>query len=339
MDGKKLRGAALGLLAAVLLTTSALAAAPTSLVPVGNAVGIELRIDGVMIAGLTAVETEGGTASPAQDAGLLAGDVITAVGGRSIRSAQEFLTAAEKFDGGPVDVTVKRAGRALNYTVTPAKNSAGAYQLGLWLRDGVNGIGTMTYYDPESGEYGALGHGISDPDTGELIGSDSGAITRAEIDSVLKGAAGTPGELRGQIDFDAPIGTIDENTDGGIFGSVSAEIAGEPVPVAAESEIALGPATILATVSEKGVQEFGIEISRVYRGTGDSRSMMLTVTDPDLLAATGGIVQGMSGSPILQNGKLIGAVTHVLVSDPTRGYGISIEDMLSASAGTAGRAA
>lgn len=330
---KKAGRAALPVLLAAIfwLAPSAYAAAdsPDELVPMGNTIGIELKMDGVMIVGLSQVATDAGEAQPAGDAGLLPGDIITMLGDREITCAGDFLTVASEMDGSPVPITISRNDRTVQFTVTPAKNSSGAYQLGLWLRDGVSGIGTMTYYDPQSGVYGALGHGINDVDTGELIPVQNGEITAAEVIDVIKGAGGTPGELCGKMDEDSVIGSIDMNTNCGVFGALEQCVEGEAIPIASESEIVLGPASILSNISGKEVKEYAIEICRIYRDTGDARSVMISVTDPELLEATGGIVQGMSGSPIIQNGKLVGAVTHVLINDPTRGYGISIEKMLN----------
>ena len=248
--------------------------------------------------------------------------------GRDTRSAQELLSALAALDGGEAEVRARRGTEELLFRIRPAKSAEGRWQLGLWLRDGVSGIGTVTYYDPESGRFGALGHGINDVESGKLLPFDGGSITDAAVVDVVKGAPGAPGELCGQPDRDRVLGALDRNTDSGVFGVGGFEETGEPIPIAAPQEVYLGPASILATVDGSGVQEYSVEISRIYRQPEDHRFLMLTVTDPRLLAQTGGIVQGMSGSPILQDGKLVGAVTHVFLSDPKRGYGISIRDML-----------
>ena len=215
--------------------------------------------------------------------------------------------------------------------MTPALSRDGTVQLGLWLRDGVSGIGTVTYYDPETGRFGALGHGINDLNSGSLMTFTGGSITDAEIVDVVRGASGSPGELCGQPDKSCVLGNLERNTGSGIFGTAELECETEAIPIATAEEVRLGPATILTTVDGGGVEEYSIEISRIYRQPEDHRFLLLTVTDPRLLERTGGIVQGMSGSPILQNGKLVGAVTHVLLSDSSRGYGIGIEDMLDAA--------
>ena len=303
----------------------------TELVPVGSAVGIELDTDGVMVVGLSEVATAEGPVSPAERAGLQTGDVIRAVDGQATPSAAVFLTLMSSLDGGEHVLTVRRGEGELRFTVTPAQNPEGAYQMGLWLRDSVTGIGTVTFYDPNTGTFGALGHGISDTGTGELLPFATGSITGAEVVDVIRGAPGSPGELCGEFDRERVLGALNKNTERGIFGVASMEGAGAALPVAGEDEVTLGPAIIRSCVDGGGVREYDVEISRVYRNASDSRFLLLTVTDPALLAATGGIVQGMSGSPIIQNGKLIGAVTHVLISDPAKGYGISIEKMLEAA--------
>ena len=310
---------------------SALEAA--ELVPVGDTVGIEIRMDGVMVAHTGEVQTADGSCTPAEDAGILAGDIVLELCGRTTTSAADFLSAAADMDGSPVPLTVRRGDKTVRFTVTPAKTAEGTYQLGLWLRDGVSGIGTVTFYDPQSGTYGALGHGINDIESGSLMPVDSGSILDAEVVDIVKGAEGSPGELCGRYEKTKVLGSLDSNTICGIFGK-----AGDgcfscdgALPVASSSEVVLGAATILSNITGNEIKEYSVEISRIYRGDKDPRSMMLTVTDPELLSLTGGIVQGMSGSPIIQNGKIIGAVTHVLVNSPDTGYGIFIENMLGAA--------
>ncbi len=316
----------------VLAATTLTVHAVEELIPMGCAVGIELETGGVVVAGLSEVQTKDGTRSPAAEAGILAGDVITQIGNRSTRNAAELLSAVTSLNGEPVSVTIRREDREIITKITPARNGDGRMQLGLWMRDSVNGIGTVTYYDPLSGSFGALGHGINDIDSGKLLPIEGGSITGANVVDVTKGSPGMPGELCGKPDPDTVLGALGRNTVCGVFGTADFAGTGTPIPVATQEEVRLGPATILATVNGDNVEEFQVEISRIYREPHEHRFLMLTVTDPRLLAQTGGIVQGMSGSPILQDGKLIGAVTHVLLSDSTRGYGISIQDMLDAAA-------
>ena len=318
------------LCAAVLcLTTAALAAEPgDALVPVGEAVAISLRCDGVVVSALADVAAPDGTCCPAGEAGVQAGDRIVAVNGERVTGAEDFLRRAAEFSSACVLLSIERGGEAKTVSVTPKLGSGGTYQIGLWLRDAVRGLGTVTFYDPATGEYGALGHGVGLPETGELMNASGGEIYRADITGVVMGERGTPGELCGSALGASPIGSIEENTIRGIFGTSRTPLGTLPAMlVAAESEIRLGEATILSTVGSGGVRSYDALITRIAR-TGDGGKLTLTITDGDLLAVTGGIVQGMSGSPILQNGKIVGAVTHVLVNDPTKGYGISMENML-----------
>lgn len=323
------RGAVQGALTVLFVLTLTVGAFARDLVPVGRAVGIEMSTDGVLVSGIARLETAAGEASPAEDAGILPGDIIFRLGTSEVRTAQDFLTAAGGFTGEPVAVTLRRCGKTIQYTVTPAQTTDGSLKLGLRLRDGVTGIGTITFYDPETGLFAALGHPISDVDTGVMLPLGGGFITGASVTDVKKGQCGAPGELHGAFDTQQRLGTLIGNTRGGIFGYMTAVPSGQAVPTASSEEISTGAATILAQVDGGEAREYAVEIARVYRG-GEER-LMLRVTDAALLEATGGIVQGMSGCPILQDGKLVGAVTHVLLSDPTRGYGITIGAMLSAA--------
>ena len=311
------------------LTVSAFA---VQLIPVGSAVGIEVDVDGALVEELSEVTTNSGGMHPAKKAGIKVGDVITAVNGQEINSLAEFADCAAQFDGSPVTITVQRQGKHIDYTVTPALSINGNYQIGLWLRDKVAGIGTVTYYNPKSGEYGALGHGISDPESGTVIPIHAGKTYDAAIVDVVQGKVGDPGELTGSFDTQCMFGTVGENTVYGIFGQCSGKPATQQtvMETAAPGEAKVGAAEILSTVDGKQPEHYRVQIDRIERRNGEER-YQLTVTDPRLLERTGGVVCGMSGSPILQNGKLVGAVTHVLVNDPTRGYGIFIENMLEAA--------
>ena len=206
--------------------------------------------------------------------------------------------------------------------------------MGAWIRDSMAGIGTMTYYNPEDGSFGALGHGITDSDTALLMPFASGSILPSTVKAVKKGAAGDAGELRGDFDLSGDLGDLYANTECGIFGTLDpgefTEQLGDPIPVAAADQVRTGPATILSNVENDSVKEYDIEIIQIVENSADGRNLVISVTDPELLAATGGIVQGMSGSPILQDGRFVGAVTHVLLNDPTKGYGILMETMLEA---------
>ncbi len=323
----RLRAAAAVWIVSAVLAMPGFAAG--ELIPVGEPVGIELTVDGVLVAGTSEVESDAGTVCPAREAGIRAGDVIVAIDGQSVDSAEALAAAVAALTDG-AELTVTRSGRERTVFVIPAVE-AGTPRLGLLLRDGVSGIGTVTYIDPETGAFGALGHGVNDLDSGALLPVEGGSICRAQIVDVKQGQAGMPGELAGSFSAGDILGRIEKNTACGIFGVMRGGELRGAVPVASPSEVESGPATILACAAGRQVQEYAVEISRSGMAGGDGRDLMVRVTDPALLSLTGGIVQGMSGSPILQNGKLVGAVTHVLVADPTRGYGIFAERMLEAA--------
>ena len=232
-----------------------------------------------------------------------------------------------------MSIRASRDGKQLQVTAQAVQCSAdGQYKLGAWIRDSMAGIGTMTYYDPGTGVFGALGHGINDVDTALLMPLQLGNIMYSEVTDVKKGESGAPGELHGAFQVDRDLGTLRANTAGGVFGTLTDKslTAGHTaMEVASRQQVHTGKATILTNIAGDTVEEYEVEIMRVYpAGSEDTRDLMIKVTDPVLLAATGGIVQGMSGSPVLQDGKVVGAVTHVLVNDPTRGYGILMERML-----------
>ena len=307
------------------------------LVPVGRTVGIRIDCDGVMVSDLAEVETAEGSVCPAREAGIRPGDRIVALGGETVHSGEEFLSKARSLTGEPVELRAVRDGKTIRLTVTPKKGERDTWQLGLWLRSGVHGIGTVTFWDPDTGRFGALGHGVSAAQGEGLLAMSEGVITPAAVEDVTAGRQGEPGALHGTAEGDIVLGTVEENTPRGIFGRAEQALGDrEAVPVAADADIRLGPATILSTVGAEGPREYEAEITRIARDGSETRQLTLSVTDPALLGVTGGIVQGMSGSPILQDGKLIGAVTHVLVSDPSKGYGISMENMLRALSGDGG---
>ena len=316
--------------AAALLTALALASPaaaadlPERLVPVGEAVGIAVKADGAVVSELSEFKTASGTCAPARDAGLRPGDVITMIEGVPVASAQDMMAALE---GAPESVTVRytRDGKERQAAVKPWFDGETGY-LGVWVRDSVSGIGTVTFYDPESGLYGALGHSIADSATGVIVPVREGSLLRARLTGITKSRAGSPGQLGGELDYAGVLGTVDVNCAVGIFGQGREDLrVCESVPTAPASAVKAGKAVILSDVSGER-REYAIEITRLYSG-GNGRDMMIKVTDPDLLALTGGIVQGMSGSPILQQGRLIGAVTHVLINDPEKGYGVFLESM------------
>lgn len=299
------------------------------LVPVGHTIGVKLFADGVLVVGLSDGDT------PAKESGLREGDIMLTFNGTEIDSTERLQQLLAENGEARATVSVQRGAKTLTLPITPEETENGAYRLGAWIRDSMAGIGTMTFYDPETGLFGALGHGVTDVDTGALMPLQSGSIMDATVKAVKRGESGSPGELRGDFDLTRDSGSLFANTDCGLFGTLegtsNAITTQTAVPVASRDEVRTGKASILANVDGGEVDEYAVEIERIYAGTSPTRNLLVRVTDAELLAKTGGIVQGMSGSPILQNGKLVGAVTHVLVNDASRGYGIFIENMLDAA--------
>ncbi len=295
------------------------------LIPVGKVIGLELSDDSVTVAGF---DEELGTAAKA--AGLRVGDKILSVDGKQIRCAEDVRKALDRSDG-RVKLKILRQDKKQTLVLVPEITKEGP-KLGIFLKQGVTGIGTVTWYDPDTGRFGTLGHGVSGPD-GKLLQMRSGKAYAARVASVRAGSVGQPGQLRGSVEGSQAIGQLLRNTEQGVFGTCESIWEGEKMEVAEAEDVRVGPATIRSTVEGDTVREYSVEILKIYpRAKMAGRNLLIKVTDEALLSATGGIVQGMSGSPIIQNGKLIGAVTHVLVNDPTTGYGIFIENMLDAAA-------
>ena len=304
------------------------------LYPGGTSVGIKLSTEGVLVVGFSDVETRGGTeSSPAKVAGLQLGDVLLKVNGKDIEGAKELGSLIKENDTNVVNVEFMRQGCKFNKDIELVKEGE-AYKLGLWVRDSTAGIGTLTFYHEDSDTFGALGHPITDGDTNTTFTIKDGDLLSASILSVRKGEKGVPGELRGLfINEKSSIGTIKSNSSSGIFGNTNQPlvnpICNEPMSVGFRNEVVEGPATIITTVGEEGPKEYDIEIVKLLQQDKcGPKSMIIRVTDEELLSKTGGIVQGMSGSPIIQNNKIVGAVTHVLINKPDIGYGIYIEWML-----------
>ncbi len=298
------------------------------LVPCGQPFGVRMLMDGIMVIGFGEVETKSGNCCPAVSAGIQEGDMITAVNETLLTSSQDFRNIVEASGGEALHLTVRRADSSMNLTIQPEYSlSAQCWQTGLWVRDSTAGIGTMTYYDPEKGEFGGLGHPICDPDTGEIIPLGSGTADKVTISGAIRGQAGNPGQLQGYFSSEQPTGILESNQESGIFGRLNEPVTTFPaVPMGLKQEITLGEAVILTTVQGCEPHPYTIQITAIDY-TDETQNMIIEITDEDLLASTGGIVQGMSGSPILQNGRLVGAVTHVFVSDPAMGYGIFAESM------------
>lgn len=297
----------------------------------GNPVGLYMETQGVLIVDTGEITNQNGIAlEPAANI-VQPGDYILEVNGKTVSRKRELIAEIEDCQGENVELVVNRKGEEIPLSLEPVLTQEENYKLGIWVRDNTQGIGTITYVD-EKGRFGALGHGISDTDTGELLDVSGGELYQAQIVSIIRGAQGVPGELSGYIEYEdeKKIGTIEKNTDIGIFGQIfsDTQISGEKVKIGYKQEVKKGKAQILMQLEGK-VEYYDIEITDIYSSQQDTnKSFQIQVTDPELLAKTGGIVQGMSGSPILQDGKLIGAVTHVFVQDSSKGYGIFIENML-----------
>ena len=306
----------------ILLSVQTVSAEQT-LIPGGQVIGIALEDGSVTVADF---DKSTGAAS----AGLQVGDRITHIDRQPVSSAADVRRALERSDG-TVALQVERKGKQIDLTLSPTITPDGP-RLGVYLKQGVTGVGTVTWYDPESGGFGALGHGVNGSD-GKPVSMADGKVYAAKVASVEKGQAGDPGQLAGAVENSEPLGAIRRNTIHGIFGNCKLQTDCKGICVGAPEEVRVGPAVIRSTVAGDQVREYSVEILKIYPSDRQNgRNMLLKVTDPALLCTTGGIVQGMSGSPIIQDGKLIGAVTHVLVNDPTTGYGIFIENMLDAAA-------
>ena len=302
------------------------------LIPLGRTTGIKLFSKGTMVVDFSKLDCSGNC--PAREGGLHIGDVLLKLNGQDITGNESLTALLGQLKDETAQFTVLRDGEVQTVNVKAAFDpQLNRWRIGAWIRDSVAGIGTITFVDPQTGVFGALGHGICDADTGELVTFGTGSVMPSTVASVEKSKSGTPGQLCGQFDLVHDQGWLADNRQTGIYGVLTRRelFEGEAaLSVADKGEVAAGAATILSNVTGDTVQEYDVRIVKVYHGDG-GRDLLLEVTDPDLLAVTGGIVQGMSGSPIIQDGKLVGAVTHVLVNDPTRGYGIFIENMLEAA--------
>lgn len=305
-------------------------------IPCGVPVGIYMKSDGLMVIGTGEIKTKNGETIDPADGLLKTGDYIEAINGVPAIDKRDMIKAVNETKSNPIMLEVRRDGREMEVQMTPVETEKGDYKLGLWIRDDTQGIGTMTYMGM-NGEFGALGHGISDSDTGLLVHTSGGELYDTEILGIEKGTFGKPGVMSGVIYYgsQSKLGAIEANTNEGIFGQANerlkGRIKGEAIPVGYRQDVKKGTAYIRSCISGKP-EDYEIEIQKVdYSTVRKSKDMVIKVTDPKLLEMTGGIVQGMSGSPIIQDGKLIGAVTHVFIQDSTRGYGIFIENMLNAA--------
>ena len=297
----------------------------------GTSFGIKMFSNGVMVVGFSDILSKDGYRNPAEEAGLTLGDYILTVDGTRVRTNEQMAELVSRSEGASLEVVYTHEGEQKNTTLQPVRDAVtGGWRAGIWVRDSSAGIGTLTFIDPNLSVFAGLGHGITDVDTGENVSVGSGEIVAVEISGAVAGTPGLPGELKGSFSSMIPMGSIRINGDTGVYGVIyDTADQGRMMETAQQQEVEPGPAQILTTVDGSGVKAYDVEIEEISFNAADpNRNLLLHVTDPTLLAATGGIVQGMSGSPIIQNGRLVGAVTHVLVKDPTRGFGIFVENML-----------
>lgn len=306
----------------------------TTVIPLGNAVGMKLYTKGVLVVGMSQINTENNEKKkPYENSGIEQGDTILEVNHNAIENTEELIEEVNKSRGNPISIKYMKNNETLETSITPVK-SKNDYKIGLWVRDAAAGVGTLTFYEPSTNSFMALGHGISDIDTEKIVDIADGELITANIVSIKKGEKGNPGEIRGTIDAGNKIGNISKNTNLGVYGIVTnknylnhGNIS--EMDVATRSEIRTGKAQILCQLDNTGKKIYDIEIEKIYTMNNDNnKSMLIKVVDEELLKTTGGIIQGMSGSPVIQDGKFIGAVTNVLVNDPTQGYAIFADMMI-----------
>lgn len=307
----------------------------TVVIPSGETIGLRLYTSGVLVVGMSEIQGEdNNNYTPYKNSGIKEGDMITKVDNETVTCTSDLITKVNESEGKAIKITYVRDGSNYDTEILPTKTSDDEYKLGLWVRDAASGVGTISFYDPNTGEFGALGHGILDVDTEELIDIARGDIVTSKIVSIVKGEKGKPGELQGSIDNGKIIGEVYKNTNFGIYGKLNnveqiENNSDKVMEVMPRDEVKEGKATILCTLDDNKQEEYEIEIEKIYTSTNrTNKNMIIRVTDSRLLEKTGGIIQGMSGSPIIQNGKFVGAVTHVMVNNPEKGYGIFADTML-----------
>lgn len=304
-------------------------------IPTGNLIGLKLYTNGVLVIGETEIITENGEAKrPYEHLDIKEGDTILEINGKSIDTSKKLEHIINESKGENVEIKYASHGEIKKGKITPIKTSDNEYKIGLWVRDSASGVGTMSFYDQATKKFAALGHGISDSDTGELLNIEKGEMVNSKIITITKGQKGFPGEIKGSISKEKSIGNVNQNTNFGIFGNLSEtpttlEKYKDGLEIALRNEIEIGKATIISSLENNKLEEFEIEITEIYEENNvDNKSMKLKITDEKLLNKTGGIICGMSGSPIIQNNKVIGVLTNVLVSDPSIGYGIFSDIMI-----------
>ena len=299
----------------------------TKVIPVGQVAGIKLYTSGVLVVGMSEIKgIDNKKHKPYENSGIQEGDTIVQIENDEVTGTEELIKKVNSSKGKEIKVKFVRDGKFLECSILPVKTDVAEYKIGLWVRDSAAGIGTMTYYEPETQNFAALGHGITDIDTGKLINISNGQLITTKVLSIIKGKDGLPGKIQGTINEQSNIGVIRKNSIFGIYGNI-ANIekikfnSKESMDVATRNEIELGEATILCSIDDEKTKEYKIQIEKIFLNNDyDNKSMLIKVIDKELIEKTGGIIQGMSGSPVIQNGKFIGAVTNVLVNDPTKGY-------------------
>ena len=296
--------------------------------PGGDTFGIKLYTKGVIVVSIDSVTTSQGNADPAVSAGIKCGDIITHINDEPATSSQQMTEAIEGSGGPPLRLRIDRNGEASELYLTPVMSVNGKYKAGIWVRDSSAGIGTVTFYDDASGMFAGLGHGVCDVDTGKIMPLSNGEAVRAKVNGFYKSNAGNPGELCG-VFTDIALGSLRVNHEMGVYGELLQPSGAKVIPVALENEVKPGKAQMITTIDGSGPQYYDIEITKIYPSSDlSARNMIIRVTDPVLLEKTGGIIQGMSGSPIVQNSMLVGAVTHVFVNSPDQGYAVFAGRML-----------
>lgn len=307
----------------------------TEVVPLGNIVGLKLYTNGILVVGMSEISgIDKNKYKPYENTGIVEGDMIVEINEKTVTNTTELIECVNNSKGRQISIKYVRDGEILETNIKPIETSKDDYKLGLWVRDAAAGVGTISYYEPKSGLFAALGHGIIDVDTEKLLDISSGEFVTTDIVSIVKGEKGNPGKIQGSVEAQQKIGDVYKNTEFGVFGKVSNtsvlnEDLTKTVKVASRNEIKTGKATIMCTLENNIKKEYEVEIEKIYKNNNtDNKSMVIKVTDKELLEKTGGIIQGMSGSPIMQNGKIIGVLTHVLVSNPTVGYGVFADLMV-----------
>ena len=302
----------------------------TTVIPLGNAIGLKLYTEGVLVVGMSEIEG----IKPYENTGIEEGDRIICINNKQIENTADLIQTVNSAKGNILEIKyISNKNEEMTTNIIPAKNKDNEYKLGLWVRDAAAGVGTATFYEPSSGMFAALGHGITDIDTGSIVKIANGELVNSNIISVVKGKKGEPGEIRGSIEGQAKLGDIGKNTSFGIFGKISNEAklqaTDKEIEIMPRNEIKQGKAQIKCQLENGKIEYYDIEIQKVnVLNNKDNKSMIIKVTDEKLIEKTGGIIQGMSGAPIIQNGKFVGAITHVLVQDPTTGYAVFADMML-----------